>query len=833
MKSNVIWIAMLFGCLAFANPMSAQSPSGSVNITDSSIVKTKTFLDKMQEFAKKSAKESTDDFEADKVAMAQLKVISEIRLTIEEAKGYLKRGIDTFSMYSKITTLKSNFQIASDGVLINTGSTQTYRNLASTKRILRELLIDAKKVRNVLEKKQKEITFYHYKIDSLSTAKELFVFPKDSVQTMDYLRTLATAAVDVGPVDSTLKTANFRVQKLLNNYSLLISQLQNGIEQVENFERIMANSTTGREIPNLWQKQLKSRPISEIIRFSLSKNMLTLRFYLSNNAGKLALIVFLTILSFTYLNALRRIYISKGLIKNEFNGQLAIRYPALSAVLIVLSLFQFLLISPPFLLSFIIWLICCICLSIIFFKFITSYWMKVWLTMVGFFILASGGNILLQASRQERWYMITISILGALAGIFILKQKRNLELREKWISISIFIMVGLEVLSTVLNLYGRYNLSKTIFVVGFLNIIIAILFLWVVRLINEGLLLSFDVYTVQDRKLFYLNFGKVGNRAPSILYVLIVLGWLILMGHNFPLFEYLLKPVLDFFISERTIGNYTFSINGLLLFFGIMSISVIISKIVSFFTSDDHLVGSKAENQNNRGLGSWVLLLRISILTIGLFLSIAAAGIPMERITIVIGALGVGIGFGLQTLVNNLVSGLIIAFEKPVNVGDIVDIDGQGGTMKSIGFRSSVITTWEGGDLVMPNGDLLNSHLMNWSLSGNRRRLSITIGIDYGTDLQKCREIIISILEKEDRVLKTPKPAVNFELFNTNSVDLKIQIWTRHLQDNNPTRNDLLIAIHRAFNNEGIKIPVNQQEVYLHEMNKPLARVNGDEPGDA
>lgn len=356
------------------------------------------------------------------------------------------------------------------------------------------------------------------------------------------------------------------------------------------------------------------------------------------------------------------------------------------------------------------------------------------------------------------------------------------------------------------------------------NVIIAILFLWVVRLINEGLLLAFEVYTVQDRKLFYVNFGKVGGQAPSLLYVMLVLGWIVLLGHNFPLFEFLSKPVLEFMSIKRTLGNYSFSINGILLFFIIMTISVILSKIVSFFTSDDHLISSKGTKESSRGLGSWILLLRISILSIGLFLAVAAAGIPIERITIIIGALGVGIDFGLQTLVNNLVSGLIIAFEKPVNVGDIVDVDGQGGTMKSIGFRSSVISTWDGGDLVMPNGDLLNSHLMNWTLSGNRRRLSMAIGIAYDTDLQKCREIIYKILEEEDRVLKNPKPAVNFELFGNNAIELKIQLWTRHLNENNPTRNDLIIAIKDAFDRSDIRIPFNQQDVYLHEAINPISK---------
>ncbi|PWS26663.1 mechanosensitive ion channel protein [Pedobacter yonginense] len=770
----------------------------------------------MQDFSKKSAKESIEDFKADQVAMIQIEVINKIRLTIQEAKGFLKNGIDTVTIKKRMTRLKDDYHTASDGVFINLGTTQTYRNLAATKRVLRELSLDAKKIRTLLEIKQKGLAGFHFKIDSLSTAPELFIFPKDSVQTVDYFRTLASVAVEAAPVDSVLKTSNIQVQKLLNSYNLTISELQNAVEQVETFERQMANETLAREVPNIWQKQLHFRPITDIIKFSLNKNILTFKFYVLNNAGRLFLIILLVLGSFIYLNALQKIYREKGLINKEMNGQLAIRYPALSAALIVLSLFQFLLISPPFLLSFCIWIICCVCLTIVFKNFITTYWMRVWLLMVVFFLFASAGNLLLQASRVERWYMLVVALIGAIVGTIIIRQKRNRELKEKWIAYSIIIMILLELISIILNIYGRFNLAKTLFLVGFLNVIIAILFLWVVRLINEGLLLAFEVYTVQDRKLFYLNFGKVGSKAPGLLYFLLVVGWFVLLGHNFPVFDLYSKPVLDFMSEERTLGNFSFSINGVLLFFVIMTISVILSKIVSFFTSDDHLVGSKNDNTTKRGLGSWVLLLRISILSTGLFLAIAAAGIPMERITIIIGALGVGIGFGLQTLVNNLVSGLIIAFEKPVNVGDIIDVDGQGGTVKSIGFRSSVITTWDGGDLVMPNGDLLNSHLMNWTLSGNRKRLSLVVGIDYGADLEKCRAIVIEILEAEDRILKNPKPAVNFELFGDSSIELRILAWTHHLRENNPTRNDIIIAINEAFKKNNIKIPFKQQEIYLH-----------------
>lgn len=774
------------------------------------------FVEKMQAFARKSANESIRDFESDKAVMVQVRIFEEVRLTRQSAKGYIKSGIDTIGLKQRLKEIQYDYQLAADGVFINKGTAQTYRNLTATKKIIYELIGEAKAIKINLDSRLKNLNGFRYRMDSLLTAPELFKFPTDSLELVDYLRNLVTVAYEVAPVDTALKQAARNVQYLLNGYNMEINRLQISIEEIEHHEQGIAKATFRREFNNIWGKPSYYRPFSEIFAFSKIKGLLTLEFYAKNNAWKLLSLLIISILSYIYLRSLKSIYQVKGLLSGNLEGQLVIRYPIFSAILLVISLFQFIFLSPPFILSMIFWTISCICLTIIFRGYITRYWMIVWLLMVFFFVLAGFGNLILQASRAERWFMLIVASIGAVLGTVILLQKRQNELKEKWIAYSIAFMVLLEFASILLNVFGRYNVAKTLFIGGFLNVVVAILFLWVVRFINEGLVLAFDVYTVQDRKLFYLNFGKVGNRAPALLYILLVLGWIVLMGHNFPLFEYLSKPLLSFLAQDRTIGDYKFSINGLFLFFAIMSISVIVSKIVSFFASDEHLKATKDSTKRKQGLGSWVLLVRIFILSIGLFLAIAAAGIPMDRITIIVGALGVGIGFGLQTLVNNLVSGLIIAFEKPVNVGDIVEVDGQGGTMKSIGFRSSVISTWEGADLVMPNGDLLNSHLMNWTLAGNRKRASIVIGVDYKADLEKCRQIVRELLDAEQRIIKSPAPVVQFEQFGASAIDLKIYFWTKHLSDNNATKSDLVIAITNAFKINRIEIPFSQHDIYLH-----------------
>lgn len=778
----------------------------------------KSFVEKMQEFAKKSAKESVSDFELDKAMAVQLRIFEETRLIQQTAKAYLRSGIDTTQLQQKLKEIQNDYLLASDGVFINKGTAQTYRNLSATKKIINELISEARSRKLSLDNRLKTLNGFRYRMDSLLTAPELFKFPTDSLDLVDYLKSLVTVAYEVSPVDSILKLSGKNVQHLLNAYNMQINRMQIGLEEVEHHEQFIASETLRREFNDIWGEPSYYRPFAQILKFSKIKGLLTLDFYARNNVWKIISLIGLTFLSFIYLKSLKSIYSTKALLNKDFEGQLVIRYPIISAILLVISLFQFIFLSPPFIFSLIFWVASCICLTIIFKAYITRYWMIVWLLMVSLFLLSAAGNLVLQASRLERWYMLIVALFGVASGLIILFQKRQNELKEKWIAYSISIMVFLEFCSMILNVFGRYNVSKTLFIGGFLNVVIAILFLWVVRFINEGLVLAFDVYTVQDRKLFYLNFGRVGKRAPTLLYLLLVLGWVILMGHNFPLFEYLSKPLLSFLGKSRMIGDYTFSINGLCLFFAIMSISVIVSKVVSFFASDDHLKASKDNSQKKQGLGSWILLVRIFILSTGLFLAIAAAGIPMDRITIILGALGVGIGFGLQTLVNNLVSGLIIAFEKPVNVGDVVEVDGQGGTMKSIGFRSSVISTWEGADLVMPNGDLLNSHLMNWTLAGSRKRASIVVGVGYNTDLEKCRQITREILESEQRIIKSPAPIVQFEQFGASAIDLKIYFWSRHMSDNNSTKSDLVIAILNAFKDNGIEIPVSQHDVYLHHI---------------
>jgi small-conductance mechanosensitive channel len=559
--------------------------------------------------------------------------------------------------------------------------------------------------------------------------------------------------------------------------------------------------------------------MSEIIRFSEAKGMMALWFYTSDNIGKIFALLVSIILAAFFLNSLKEKISNEGLLRKDFSGQLIFIYPALSAIMIVLNLFQFIFVDPPFIFNVWFWIVSAICLTIIFWNYISRYWMYMWLTMLFLFLLGCADNAILQASRTERWYMVILAAAGVISSCWFLLNGHRNELREKAILYFIAFVGLVDLLSIFTNIYGRYNLSKTLLTSGYFSLIIAILFLWTIRMINEALYHAAEVYKNPEKKLFYIDFQKVGNKAPTIFYMLLIVGWFILVARNFYAYKLISEPFENFLFAERTVGDYSFSIKSVLIFFMILVLSVLTSRIVSFFASDRGANTINHGKTQKVGLGSWLLLVRIGIISMGLFLAFAAAGIPMDKITIIVGALSVGIGFGLQNLINNLVSGLILAFEKPVNVGDIIEIAGKAGTMKSIGFRSSVITTRDGSNVIIPNGDLMNAHLVNWTLDNNMRRVEILVGVAYATDLEKVNKILMELLLANEKILKVPEPSIRFDEFSSSAINTKVFFWVKHFSEWTTAKSEVIVSISKAFRENEIVIPFPQQDVYLHQSN--------------
>ena len=171
-----------------------------------------------------------------------------------------------------------------------------------------------------------------------------------------------------------------------------------------------------------------------------------------------------------------------------------------------------------------------------------------------------------------------------------------------------------------------------------------------------------------------------------------------------------------------------------------------------------------------------------------------------------IGALGVGIGFGLQNLVNNLVSGIIIAFERPIQIGDTIEVGGKTGTVQEIGVRSSQISNGEGANIIIPNGDLLSQQLVNWTLHDRNKRVKVPISIPYKSDFRKARDLILEEISKNDQIMKDPKPAVTVDTFANDMVNYEIKFWVPDMSEVGTVRNNLMLEIIDSFRKNNILI---------------------------
>ncbi|WP_316791022.1 mechanosensitive ion channel domain-containing protein [Pedobacter frigoris] len=800
---------LLFSLLLIRPAFAQQDSTTQTNTTESPFVK------KVKKIGADGEVESRKKFKEEQDARKQIAALESIRKLNHQAKLLLKKAVDTNSLNQFLQQTKKLLELIKEGIWINQGSNQTQRNLAVSSALLVELSSRLDKRKQLLDDYCTKLTVAKFKTDSLLTDPSLFAFPDDSAALVKFIKRMYVTDKEMSPVDTVLEKTVGNLEELQLKTNILAFELKAVQEDIEIYSAKLSANRFKREFPNLWDKPTQSRPIKQILEFSLAKESIMLQFYLENHQFTLLILVAIILCSWYFLRSLKHQLREEKLLNDDYMDQLVIRHPLLSATLISISIFQFMFPSAPFIFSLGLWIISAICLWIIFKGHITVYWQRFWTVIILFFLVASIDNMVLQASRIERYIMFILSLSGAIYTAFILNSAHRFDLREKKIKYAIIFLLILQASAVLFNLFGRFNISKTLLISGYVGVLTAILFLWVIRLINQGLTLAFKAYKQPTPKLFYVNFDRVGENAPWPLYLIFIIGWITLVARNFYSFRKLSGPFIDFLTSDRTIGSYSFSIMGLLVFVIIIISSFILSRLVSYFASEPDLLHQGADKRKKTGLGSWLLIIRIFIISLGLFFAFAAAGIPMDKFAIILGALGVGVGLGLQGLVNNLISGLIISFERPVNVGDTIEVNGKIATMKSIGFRSSIVSSSDGPNVIIPNGELLSQQLINYSMGKNIKRCSLVIGIAYDSDLEHVKAQLKLILEEDQRILQYPPPDAFFKEFGNSAIEIEVIYWARNIKEYLSLRSDVIAQINAVFKAEGINIPFPQQDVYI------------------
>jgi small-conductance mechanosensitive channel len=210
-----------------------------------------------------------------------------------------------------------------------------------------------------------------------------------------------------------------------------------------------------------------------------------------------------------------------------------------------------------------------------------------------------------------------------------------------------------------------------------------------------------------------------------------------------------------------------------------------------------------------------------AVMVVGLVLfSLVSVKIPLTVFAFAGGALAIGLGFGMQTMLKNLVSGIIILFERPFRVGDVLDVGGQRGTVTSIGLRASVLQLWDGTETLIPNSTLLEQNLSNWTYSNRKVRFAATVGVAYGSDPRRVIQLLDEVAGRHGLVEKDPKPLVLFTEFGDSSLTFELRFWVDVSQANAAqVSSDLRLMIAGSFAEHGIVIAFPQRDIHLDTAN--------------
>lgn len=213
---------------------------------------------------------------------------------------------------------------------------------------------------------------------------------------------------------------------------------------------------------------------------------------------------------------------------------------------------------------------------------------------------------------------------------------------------------------------------------------------------------------------------------------------------------------------------------------------------------------------------SMASITRMVIILIGSMVIIQSAGIDLSALSLLAGALGVGIGFGLQNITNNMISGIIILFENPIKIGDRIEVGSITGDVVNISVRATTIITNDNISVIVPNSEFISNTVTNWSHNDRNIRFHYPVGVGYNEDPEKVKEILLQVAEENEHVLSKPEPKVIFDEFGDSSLNFDLAVWTTsHTDRPQILKSELYYAIFKKFKENNIEIPFPQRDVHI------------------
>ena len=733
--------------------------------------------------------------------------IENINSTLSNINDVIDRGYDTSEIVENlpafdrtIRMVKYNFSNMGEGLDLN--------RLSLLQTRLDEMGEDLKDWQGSLLAYYTELVGLSTQIRTMAKDSAIKNLPADTALRFLYLRQSKELQVQWRSADTITRKTMFKIDALQSRVSSMYFEVLPLQKQVKQLIKTYNRKAFGNEYGYLWEAgSVDAGNRSPAIPFSRSAqiSIRILGYYFSNNWQRIVvnLALFVGFMLWVLINlhrikhnnpsATERLKYSRGL-------------PVLAALLFTLILAPFLDLHqrPPQqyigLLQLLLTLVITLLVANKWPKSLFGYWILIVVLFLVHMVMGQNPDV----TRTDRFVMLGINLASIATGFGFFKQLRhNRQFFPGYMGVIMTLFILMQTGAVVCNLFGRVTLAQVLHNAAISGLVLAVGLVIFMDVILEAVYLQLEADKKSKRFTAYLNYENVQSHLRRMLTIVAGLFWLINLAQNLNIYDTVYDAVADFLGTERNIGSASFSFGSILIFFFIVWLANILQKYIGYFFGDS---GDDMLPEKKTRLGTSILLVRLLVLTAGFFLGILASGIPLDKVTIVIGALGVGIGLGLQNIVNNLVSGVILAIERPIQVGDLIDVGSSSGRVKEISIRSTRILTADGAEVIIPNGDMLSQKLVNWTLNNNHLRLEINLKTADAADLAKIKSIILATLVSDAEVMKTPEPQVLFRSVSQTGTDIQVLFWAFDINKWTQLKSDMIEKISAACREQGIQL---------------------------
>ena len=730
--------------------------------------------------------------------------IEHLHATLNNITNEAKYGFKTIEIEKAVLEMQVTIRTISQSL----GRDSTVLNINNL-HLYRVLLLDMEEKlhgwRDVLYKDNKDLS---------NMSAEMNAFVRDSFTQkvaadtafanlhLDEMLILNDRWAEAQTVTNTNLTRISKLQAAVSSAYFDVTELQN---VVGNQIGEMGTKIFAKEYNYIWKAQTPSS-FDDVVAFavqSCKERMSVLLYYLKLSTWDWLSVILMGLVYFLW------VFINFGKIKasaeskpdyGEFKYILPV--PLLSTLIFILNIAPLYAFDQPAIYMEILHLLVLIPLTVVFWRIWPRPLFLCWCALIILSILTSVMNVVITPGWPLRVFLLTLNISSLFAGFRFLSEYNkapSLGRMVKWVAMLYVIMNALAVIA---NIAGRLTLAKTLASSAIIGITqIAGLFV-LVPMLTEAFYLQMKSRRVSGGMTAKFDYTEIQQGLFQLLGIGAILCWLVIFTTNLEIYTVIVSFLNGLLNTPRLVGSTSFSIGNILTFILILYLVSVLQKYVGYFfgETEEDFIGDLDKKESR------MVLFRLVIIMIGFFVAVVASGLPVDKVTVVLGALGVGIGLGLQNIVYNLVSGVILIFEKPMQIGDYIEVADKKGRVQNIGIRSSKLITSDGSEVIVPNGDILSSHMVNWTRSNNHRRTELNMEIEPATELQAAKDIILNALKGDEHVIQDLPAEILVNNLSEKSGSISINVWINSIYKEQEFKSEMISKIYTLLAEKGIKI---------------------------